>query len=91
MSIRIRKLDDGYLVTDDRGPRIWEGAAVSMADAEIMAEGRLNPRLPSPPPGPGQSNSGYAEDAPTHPLAERQFEQATGASGRCVGSLCELD
>lgn len=66
MSIRIRKLDDGYLVTDDRGARVWEGAAVSFADAEVMAESRLNPRLPAPPPGHNGAtdHGGYAEARP---------------------------
>lgn len=89
MSIRIRKLDDGYLVTDDRGPRAWEGAAVSLADAEVMAQHRLSPRLPSPPPcGAGvKENSGYAEP---HPLAALQFEQATDGA-ECVGGICSAD
>lgn len=75
MSIRIRKLDDGYLVTDSRGPTIWEGAAVTMADAEVMAQYRLNPHLPSPPPR--MATSGYAEEQPSA-LALRQFEAAEG-------------
>lgn len=94
MSIRIRKLDDGYLVTDSRGPQVWEGAAVSMADAEVMANNRLAPRLPSPPPGAPTPavclpTSGYAEPEP-HPLAAAQYDQATGGAP-CVGGVCALD
>lgn len=87
MSIRIETLDDGYLVVDTRGPRTWRGAAVTMADAEVMAENRLNPRLPAPPPGPCLASSGYAE---AHPLAQAQFDQATG-DAPCVGGVCSLD
>lgn len=88
MSIRIRKLDDGYLVSDDSGPRLWEGAAVSLADAETMARHRSNPWTAAAPPR-CLENSGYAEAV--HPLAERQFEQATGGNPNCVGSLCSAD
>lgn len=87
MSIRIRKLDDGYLVTDDSGARVWEGAAVSLGDAEVMARHRAAPWTAAPPPC--LENSGYAESV--HPLADRQFEQATGEIGPCVGSLCGSD
>jgi hypothetical protein len=90
MSILIRKLDDGYLVTDNRGPVVWEGAAVTFNDAQTMAENRLNPRLPSPPPG--KCNDGYpaAEPSGGLTLAEAQFDQAIGTR-ECVGSLCSLD
>lgn len=92
MSIRIIALDDGYLVEDSRGPRTWQGAAVSFADAEVMAENRLNPRLPAPPPGPvthsgATDHGGYAEP---HPLAQAQFDQATGDAS-CVGGVCTMD
>jgi hypothetical protein len=92
MSIRIRKLDDGYLVTDSRGPQVWEGAAVSKADAEVMAENRLAPRLPAPPPGRNgvTDHGGYAEAQPPHPLAAAQFDQATGDAS-CVGGVCTMD
>lgn len=86
MSIRIRKLDEGYLVTDDSGPRTWEGAAVSQADAEVMARYRAQPWTAPPPPC--LSNSGYAE--PVHPLAAAQFDQATGDAA-CVGGVCTAD
>lgn len=105
MSIRIRKLTEGYLVSDDTG---WEAAAVTLTDAESLARHRVHPRVPSPPPS-GIRNSpdgayngaaeftGYAEATPpqadpvVHPLAERQFGQATGETGPCVGSLCGSD
>lgn len=79
MSIRIRKLDDGYLVTDDRGPRVWEGAATTEADAKIMAAHREKPWTAAPPPGTvvlapsaGTYNGatgygGYAEAQPVTP------------------------
>lgn len=74
MSIRIRKLTEGYIVSDDTG---WEVAAVTEAEAFARAEHRRDPsRLPSPPP--------------VHPLAERQFDQATDGAP-CVGSLCSAD
>jgi hypothetical protein len=87
MSIRIETLDDGYLVVDTRGPRTWRGSAVTKADAELMAENRLNPRLPSPPPGPCLATSGYDEP---HPLAAVQYAQATGDAD-CIGGICSLD
>lgn len=81
MTIRIRKLTEGYIVSDDTG---WEVAAVTEAEALNRADYRANPgRLPSPPPAP-------AEPA-VHPLAERQFGQAVGDVGECVGSLCGSD
>jgi hypothetical protein len=90
MSIRIRKLDDGYLVEDSRGARVWEGAAVTMADAQALADNRLNPRGPSAPPTGGavKENSGYAE---LHPLAQIQIAQANGDDAPCVGGICSLD
>jgi hypothetical protein len=85
MTIRIRKLTEGYIVSDDTG---WEVAAVTEAEAINRAEYRRDPsRLPSPPPAqPGQDHA-----QPVHPLAERQFGQATGETEPCVGSLCGSD
>lgn len=88
MSIRIEPLDDGFLVIDARGPRIWRGAAVSLADADVMARHRLHPWTAEPPPG--AVTSPEAEPV-VHPLAERQFEQAAGDMPPCVGSLCGSD
>ena len=86
MSIRIRKLTEGYIVSDDTG---WEVAACTEAEALARAEYRINPsRLPSPPPGPVTPPQA---DPVVHPLAERQFDQASGAGAACVGSLCEPD
>lgn len=62
MGIRIRRLDDGYLVTDDGGLIVWEAAAVTLADAEALARNRVHPRAPSAPPR-CMPTSGYAEDA----------------------------
>jgi hypothetical protein len=88
MSIRIRKLDDGYLVTDDRGDRIWEAAAVTMADAQALADNRLSPRGPSAPPRKVvHENSGYAEPPP---MAALQYAQATGDEA-CIAGLCSVD
>lgn len=86
MSIRIERLDDGFLVVDDRGPMAWRGAAVSLKDAEVMAEHRLNPRLPTPPPN--ITTGGY--DEPIPPLAARQFDQAMGDAA-CLGGVCSQD
>lgn len=86
MNISIRKLDDGYLVTDHRGPQAWEGAAVTLADAEALARHRVNPRGPSPPPT-CLPTSGYDEP---HPLAALQFSQATDGA-ECVGGVCSID
>jgi hypothetical protein len=83
--ILIRKLDDGYLVTDQRGPRVWEGAAVTMADAETLARHRANPWTATPPPC--LPASGYDEP---HPLAAVQYAQATG-DAECVGGICSVD
>lgn len=88
MSIQIRRLNDGYLVTDNRGPTIWEGAAVTFLDAQTMAENRLNPRLPSPPPCVEGYTTPTASGGLT--LAEVQFDQATG-DRECVGGLCSMD
>lgn len=87
--IRIEVLDDGYLVEDTRGPRTWRGAAVTMADAQALADHRVNPRGPSAPPRQASSmeNSGYAEP---HPLAALQFAQATDGA-ECVGGVCSAD
>lgn len=85
----IRPLDEGAVVIDDRGPIRWECAAVSMLDAQAIAENRLHPRGPSAPPrGDVRPNSGYDE---TPPLAQIQFEQATGDGAQCVGGFCSLD
>lgn len=81
MSIRIRKLTEGYIVSDDTG---WEVAACTEAEAIARAEYRRDPsRLPSPPPAPA--------DPVVHVLAERQFAQAVGEEAPCVGSLCGSD
>ena len=94
MSIRIRRLDDGWLVTDDRGPVVWEAAAVTMADAQALADNRLNPRGPSAPPGAVHIQSVTPPGAPLvveiSPLAALQFAQATG-DAPCTGSLCGTD
>lgn len=84
MSIRIRKLTEGYIVSDDTG---WEVAAVTEAEAIARAEYRRDPsRLPAPPP------VAPPEAAPVvHALAERQFAQAVGEEVPCVGSLCGSD
>jgi hypothetical protein len=104
-SVRIRRLDDGYLVIDDRGATTWEGAAVTLADAEALADNRLHPRGPSAPPRmvrPNITTGGYDEptpglaagepfDAPEHPLAAAQYARAADETERCVGSLCGHD
>lgn len=84
MTIRIRRLTEGYIVSDDTG---WEVAAVTEVEAIARAEYRRDPsRLPSPPPvTPPQA------DPVVHPLAERQFGQAVGDLEPCVGSLCGSD
>lgn len=84
MTIRIRRLTEGYIVSDDTG---WEVAAVTEAEAIARADYRRDPsRLPSPPPvTPPQA------DPVVHVLAERQFAQAVGDEAPCVGSLCGSD
>lgn len=100
--ILIRKLDDGFLVTDQRGPKVWEGAAVSLVDAENMARHRVHPWTAAPPPGPCLPTSGYNELHPSpadsgqehaqggHHLAAVQYAQATG-DAECIGGICSLD
>ena len=87
--IRIEVLDDGYLVEDTRGPRTWRAAAVTLADAQALADNRVSPRGPSAPPrqAAAMENSGYAEP---HPLALRQFDQAVG-DAECIGGVCSID
>jgi hypothetical protein len=62
-SIRIRRLDDGYLIVDDRNGHVWEGAAVTLADAEQLARHRMAPAIPPPPPT-CMATSGYDETMP---------------------------
>lgn len=84
MSVLIRKLDDGYIVTDTRGPVIWEGAAASIEEAEMKARLRLYPHLPPPvvvlePDGSKYNcTEGYTPEAPIGgvTLAERRFDEA---------------
>ena len=87
MTIRIEPLDDGYLVVDTRGPRTWRAAAVTMADAEALAQHRVSPRGPEPPPGAIKSNSGYDEPPP---LAAIQYAQAV-CDADCVAGTCSID
>ena len=95
--IRIRPLDDGYLVTDTRGPQVWQGAAVTLSDAEQMARYRLNPGLPTPPPGPVRPPSEWGPpncDFVSHPqageaLAQAQHEAAESGE-QCTSGACLL-
>lgn len=73
--IRVEPLEAGYLVVDDSGLRIWRGAALTERDALNMARARAG----LPP----------LEDA-VHPMAARQFDQATG-DVECLGGICSAD
>jgi len=86
--IRIRPLDDGYLVTDTRGPVVWQGAAVTLSDAEQMSRYRLNPGLPTPPPGPMRPPSEW--DAQGGQVLAQAQHEAAESGDNCTAGACLL-